>query len=335
MHTSQLVGLSRECLFEVVSVDVDDVTFSTANQFHGAANSVNDNDSDDDVLPLAYLASNGTHTALPNNQILGDYSDDSDKARFPLAELVGKIANHTFPTQQLLELNNDSENEDLPLNNDSENEDLPLAQLSRNRSKDFLQMQQAPGIEECESHFHELLGLDEQNQLAEMEETLIEDENEKDFIPTIEELLHCSESDICSDDAMPSTQEIITRKNWILLNTSTPGTKLSSSAIIEISDFGSHTDLIDFGLRYMNDAQKYYMSDCAYTSYTSQLSDSAGHCHVTARQSRKRKRNIEDWKVKQTAEKRWCVVSYKIWTDKKKKRNHNGMWRELQKQMHK
>ena len=49
MQMSQSVGL-----FEVVSVDVDDVTFNTANQFHGTADSVNDNDSDDDVMPLAY-----------------------------------------------------------------------------------------------------------------------------------------------------------------------------------------------------------------------------------------------------------------------------------------
>ncbi|KAK3784442.1 hypothetical protein RRG08_039443 [Elysia crispata] len=101
MQMSQSVGLSRECLFEVVSVDVDDVIFSATNQFHGRANSVNDKDSDEDVLPLAYLASNRTHTALPNNQILGDHGDDSDKARFPSAELVEKIANDTFPTQQL------------------------------------------------------------------------------------------------------------------------------------------------------------------------------------------------------------------------------------------
>ena len=53
----------------------------------------------------------------------------------------------------------------------------------------------------------------------------------------------------------------------------------------------------------MNDAQKYCMSDCADTFYISQLSDSAGHsavtspCPVTARQSRKRKRNVGDWKV--------------------------------------
>ena len=103
MQMSQSVGLSRECLFEVVSVDVDDVTFSTANQFHGTAVSVNDNDSDDYVMPIAYLASNRTHTALPNNQIMGDHGDDSDKARFPLTELVGRIANDTLPTQQLLE----------------------------------------------------------------------------------------------------------------------------------------------------------------------------------------------------------------------------------------
>ena len=76
-------------------------------------------------------------------------------------------------------------------------------------------MQQAPRIEESESHFHVSLGHDEQNQLAEMEETLTEDVIDKDFIPTIEDLLHCSESDISSDDAMPSKQEVITRKNRI------------------------------------------------------------------------------------------------------------------------
>ena len=153
-------------------------------------------------------------------------------------------------------------------------------------------MQQAPGIEESESHFHVSLGHDEQNQLAEMEETFTGDESDKDFIPTIEDLLHCSESDISSDCAMPSKQ-VITRKNGILLKTSTPRrTKLSSSAIIEISDFESHTDLLDFGFRYMIDAEKYCMSDCADTFYISQLSDSAGHsavtspCPATARQSR-------------------------------------------------
>ena len=116
---------------------------------------------------------------------------------------------------------------------------------------------------------------------------------------------------------MPSRQEVITRKNRILLKTSTPRrTKLSSSAIIEISNFESHTDLIDFGLRYMNDAQKYSMSDCSDTSYTSQLSDSAGQsaltspCPVTARQSRKRKRNVGDWKVNVNKRLRNAVESY-------------------------
>ncbi|KAK3802981.1 hypothetical protein RRG08_051736 [Elysia crispata] len=222
MQMSQSVGLSRECLFEVVSVDVDDVTFSTANQFHGAAYSVNDNDSDDDVMPLAYLASNRTHTALPNNQILGDHGDDSGKDRFPLAELLGH---------------------------------------------------------------------DEQNQLAEMEETLTQDENDMDLIPTIKDLLHCSESDISSDDAMPN--------------------------------------LIDFGLRYMNDAQKYYTSDCANSSYTSQLSDSAGHsalaspCPVTARQSRKRKRIVEDWKVNVNKWLRNAVYGYR------NGQGHCNIWSEV------
>ncbi|KAK3731155.1 hypothetical protein RRG08_044441 [Elysia crispata] len=143
MQMSQSVGL-----FEVVSVDVDDGTFNTANQFHGTADSVNDNDSDDDLLEV--------------------------------------------------------------LSND---DDLPSAQLARNRSKDLPQMQQAPRIEESESHFHVSLGHDEQNQLAEMEETLTEDVIDKDFIPTIEDLLHCSESDISSDDAMPTRQSRKRKRN--------------------------------------------------------------------------------------------------------------------------
>ena len=202
MQMSLSVGISKECLFEGVSVDGDDVTFSTANKFHRTTNSVNDNDSDDDILPLAYLASNRTHTALPNNQILGDHGDDSDKARFPLAELVGNIGNDTFPTQQLIEV----------LSNESEDEDSPLAQLDRNRSKDFPQMQQASGKEENESHFHVSLSHDEQNQLAEMKETLTEDVTDKDFIPTLEDLLYCSESNISSADALPRKREFIRGK---------------------------------------------------------------------------------------------------------------------------